>query len=92
MKPELNNRSNLVEENICIPGDLLIEILGIIVRENLPHEITQVSENKSLVFVSLYINKSDMRHTKLIQNIHRLLTEYKEFRWEESEQFNWRES
>lgn len=92
MKSETQNKFNLSEENICIPADLVIEIVGIIVRENLKNEITQVSESKSLIYISVYLNKSDSRHIKLMQNIHRLLNEYKEFRWEESEQFNWRES
>lgn len=92
MKSDHQFKSNLSEENICIPGDLILEVLGIIVREQLRHEITQVSENKSLLYVSLYINRSENRHIKLMQNIQYILNEYKEFRWEESESYNWRES
>lgn len=92
MKPDSQFKPNLNEENLCIPGDLILEILGIIVREQLRHEITQVSENKSLLYISVYINRSDNRHIKLMQNIRHILNEYKEFRWEESESYNWRES
>lgn len=92
MKTDNQFKSNLSEENICIPGDLILEVLGIIVKEQLKHEITQISENKSLIYVSVYINRTETRQIKLMQNIQHILNEYKEFRWEESEQYNWRES
>ena len=92
MKPVKSTDPNLTEESLCIPSDLLIDIFGIVVKEAITHEVTQVIENKSLLYVSLYINHSNIRHKQILQNIQSLLKEYKEYRWEESEQLNWRTS
>ena len=93
MKPvKSTTDQDLTEENLCIPCDLLIDIFGIVVKEAITHEVTQVIENRSLLYVSLYINHSNIRHKQVLQNIQNLLQEYKEYRWEESEQLNWRTS
>ena len=90
MKPVKSTDQNLTEESVCIPADLLLDIFGIVVKEAITHEITQVIENRSLVYLSIYINPNDIRHQQIFQNIQSILQHYKEYRWEESEQINWR--
>lgn len=92
MKPVKPTDPDLTEESLCIPCDLLIDIFGIVVKETITHKVTQVIENRSLVYVSIYVNHSNIRHQQVLQNIQNLLQEYKEYRWEESEQLNWRTS
>jgi HD superfamily phosphohydrolase len=92
MKPVKSTDPDLTEEYLCIPSDLLVDIFGIVVKESIIHEVTQVIENRSLLYLSLYINHSNIRHQQLLHNIQNLLQEYKEYRWEESEQLNWRTS
>lgn len=92
MKPVKSTDQNLTEESVCIPVDLLLDIFGIVVKEAIPHEVTQVIENRSLVYLSIYINPNDIRHQQIFQNIQSILQHYKEYRWEESEQLNWRTS
>jgi hypothetical protein len=92
MKPEKPLNPNLTEESLCIPVDLLLDILAIVVRESITHEVTQVIENRSLIYLCIYLNPNDRRHQQLLQNIQSILEEYKEYRWEESEQVNWRTS
>jgi hypothetical protein len=90
MKPDKPLNPNLTEESLCIPTEVLVDILTIIVKESIPHEVTQVIENRSLIYLCIYINPNDRRNQQILQNIHNILQEYKEYRWEESEQINWR--
>jgi hypothetical protein len=90
MKPDKSINQHLTEESVCVPLDLLLDILGIIVKENITHEVTQVIENRSLVYLSIYINPKDIRHQHLFQNIQNIMEEYNAYRWKESEKFNWR--
>ena len=83
---------NIIEENIAVPQDMILEILNIIVKENLKHQATQVVENRSLIYLSVFINELDERHQKILQNLKWLLTEYNDMRWSECENLNWRES
>ena len=92
MKPVKLTNQDLTEESLCIPSDLLLDIFGIVVKEAITHEVTQVIENRSLVYVSVYVNPNNNRHQQIFQNIQNILQEYKEYRWEESEQLNWRTS
>ena len=92
MKPDKTLYPNLTEESLCIPTDVLVDILTIIVKESILHEVTQVIENRSLIYLSIYMNPNDRRHQQILQNINNILQEYKEYRWEESEQINWRTS
>ena len=92
MKSVKSTDPDLTEENLCIPSDLLIDIFGIVVKEAIVHEVTQVIENRSILYLSLFIKHGNIRHQQLLQNIQHLLQEYKEYRWEESEQLNWRTS
>lgn len=91
MKTDHKPDPNQTEENLCIPLDLVVDIFGIIVRESIPHEVTEVVESRSLMYVSLYLHKSHNRHEPALQNIQRLLKEYKNYRWDEREHLNWRE-
>ena len=92
MKLDTPNNRHLTEENISIPLDMLLEVLHIVVKESLQHQVTQVIENRSLIHLTAYINQQEPRQQKIIQNIKRLLSEYEEYRWNECETFNWKES
>lgn len=83
---------NSIEENLAVPQDMILEILNVIVKENLKHQATQVVENRSLLYLSVFINEFDERHLKIIQNLKWMLSEYNDLRWSECEKLNWRES
>jgi hypothetical protein len=83
--------TNLTDEIIKVPQDMLIDILSILLKEELNYEITEVLENRSsaVIAISLDVNKS--RQLKVLQNIKELLNAYNEFRHSENETLNWRE-
>lgn len=81
---------NLTEENICIPLDIFMDIAKIILKESLSHEITKVIENRSTVYISIYLNKTTAKHQQLLENINNLLHEYNEYRFGEAENVDWR--
>lgn len=92
MIPEKPLTPNLSEESFCIPADVLFDILDIVVTQLLPHEITQVIEKRSLLYLSVYIHPHDKKHQQILQNIKDILEEYKAYRWDENQTVNWRTS
>lgn len=82
---------NISEENIKVPVDLIMDILGIIIKEGFKHEVIQVIENRSTIVIALFHHKDSLRHQRVLDNIKNLLDEYKEYRWAENEQLDWRE-
>ncbi len=81
---------NISEENIKVPIDLIMDILGIIIKEGFKHEVIQVIENRSTIVIALFHHKDSLRHQSVLDNIKNLLDEYKEYRWAENEQLDWR--
>lgn len=86
MKPR-----NTKEESLKIPTDILLDILMIIVKENIRHEVTDVMESRGMVKVSLYLNNDLLKHQRVLQNIQNIIEEYNEYRYSESEELNWRD-
>lgn len=86
----MKNENEIIEESIQIPCDMLIDILAIIVKEQLKHEIIQVIENRSVIVLSVSYDKHLSRHQNVIQNIKTLLADYNSFRYQEEEKVNWR--
>jgi len=86
MKPR-----NTTEEILKVPADVLLDILGIIVKESLKHEITQVIESRSIVVVAVFFDNGTLKQQRILQNIQNILEEYREYRWSNSEDINWRE-
>jgi len=86
MKPR-----NTTEESLKVPADVLLDILGIIVKESLKHEITQVIESRSIVVVAVFFDNGTLKQQRILQNIQNILEEYREYRWSNSEDINWRE-
>lgn len=82
---------NISEENIKVPVDLIMDILGIIIKEGFKHEVIQVVENRSLIVMAVFHQKDSLRHQGALDNIKNLLDEYNEYRWAENEQLDWRE-
>jgi len=83
---------NTNEEVIKVPLDMAIDLLAIIVRERIKHDIINVIESRSIIVVALYFDKGFSKQQSIMQNIQNLLEEYDEFRWSQNEQLNWRES
>ncbi len=86
MKPR-----NTTEENLKVPLDVLLDILAIVVRENIKHEVTQVIESRSAVLLSVFLSEGSLKQQRAFQNMQNILEEYKEYRWGENEELNWRE-
>lgn len=86
MKPR-----NTTEENLKIPIDILLDVLTVVVKENIRHEITQVIESRSIVFLSLYLNINLPKQQRALQNIQNIIEEYNDYRYSDYEETNWRD-
>ncbi len=83
---------NTDQEVIKVPLDMAMDIISIVVKERLKHDIIQVVESRGLIVIALYFDKGFTKQQSIMQNIKSLLDEYDEFRWSQNEQLNWRES
>ena len=83
--------NNIAEESIKIPLDMMMDILTIIVKEELKHEIINVIPSRSLVTIELAYDRNNQRTEKAIKNIQALLADYQHYRLWEDEEVNWRE-
>lgn len=83
--------SNIQDEIIKVPQDMLIDVLAILLKEELNFEITEVLENRASAVMAIQIDSDKSRHNKILQNIQNLLDSYNEFRFSENETLNWRE-
>jgi hypothetical protein len=88
----MNNNKETSEETLKIPNDLLIDILGIIVKEELKHEIIEIIQNRSLIVIAVTYDKNSVRTGKVIENIKNLILDYEHFRSSENEELNWRDN
>jgi putative lipoic acid-binding regulatory protein len=88
----MKDNKETTEETLKIPSDMLIDILGIIVKEELKHEIIEVIQNRSLVVITVWHEKNSARTGKVIENIKNLLLDYEHFRSSENEELNWRDN
>jgi len=86
MKPK-----NTTEESLKIPSDILLDVLAVIVKETIRHEITQVVEGRSMVILSVYLNDGSLKQQRALQNIQSMLEEYNEYRYSENEELDWRD-
>lgn len=88
----MNNNKEIIEETLKIPGDMLIDILGIIAKERLKHEVTEVNQNRSFIMMTVLFDKNLLRVQKVIENIKNLILDYEYFRSSENEELNWRDN
>ncbi len=86
MKPK-----NTTEESLKIPSDILLDVLAVIVKETIRHEINQVIESRSMVILSVYLNDGSLKQQRALQNIQSMLEEYNEYRYSENEELDWRD-
>lgn len=86
MKPR-----NSIEEMLKVPSDILLDVLTIVAKEKIRHEIRQVIEGRGLVILSLYLSDSQLSQQRALQNIQNIIEEYNEYRYSENEEFNWRD-
>ena len=82
---------NIVEESIKIPMDMMMDILTIVVKEELKHEIISVIPNRSIIAMELGYNRDNQRAEKAVKNIRTLLADYQHYRTWEDEDVNWKE-
>lgn len=86
----MKEEKEITEEVLKIPADMLMEILNIIVKEGLKHEVIQIVQNRSLAILSVYYDKSVARAQKVMYNIQNILLDYQHYRTWENEELNWR--
>jgi hypothetical protein len=87
----MKDNNEIAEETFKIPLDILIDIIAIIVKEELKHEVIKVVQSRSLIVVAVSYNKNSLKVQKVMQNIQSLISDYEHFRASESEELNWRE-
>lgn len=81
----------ITEETIKIPVDMIVDVLSVIIKESLTHEIIQVIENRSLIVIAISYDKNFSRHQNALNDIDTMLEDYNDFRSEEEqENVNWR--
>lgn len=85
MKPK-----NTTEESIKVPSDILLDVLAIIVRERIRHEVTEVIESRNLAVLSVFVNDGSLKQQRALQNIQSLMEEYNEYRYSQNEELDWR--
>lgn len=49
----MKEEKEIVEETIEIPSDMLVDVLAVIIKEKLKHEIIQVIQNRGLIVVAI---------------------------------------
>ncbi len=86
----MKEEKEITEETIKIPVDLSIDVLAVIVKEKLKHEIIEVIENRSLIVLAISYDKNLSRHQNILHDIRNMLEDYNIFRYEEVEKINWR--
>lgn len=82
---------NIAEEVVKIPMDMMMDILTIIVKEELKHEIINLVPNRSIVIMEITYDRTKERSDKAIKNIQALLAEHQHYRSWEDENVNWKE-
>lgn len=88
----MQQEKEIIEETVKIPVDMVVDVLTVIVKENLSHEIIQVIENRSMIVIAIAYDKKFSRHENAMYDIRTMLEDYTNFRSEEEEQqsINWR--
>jgi hypothetical protein len=84
--------TNIADENIKVPQDMILDVLSILLKEDLNYEITEILENRAMALFAITIDRDKPRQLKAFQNIQELLNSYNEFRFSENETLNWRDN
>jgi len=87
----MKEEKEITEEVLKIPGDMLLEIFTILIKEGLKHEVIQVVQSRSLAIISVCYDKTIARTQKVVYNIQNILADYQHYRSWENEELNWRE-
>lgn len=82
---------NIIEDAVKIPLDMMMDILNIILKEELKHEIINILPNRNMVTIQISYDKINQRAEKAVSSMHTLLTEYQHYRSWEDENVNWKE-
>ena len=88
----MNTKNEQKEETIKVPADMLLDILGIILKERLKYDIVQIIENRAIAVMQISVDSNPSRQLKAIQNIHNLLSTYNDYRFGQDESLNWRDN
>lgn len=86
----MKEEREIIEETVKIPLDMVIDVLVVIVKEKLTHEIVQIIENRSLIVIVISYDKNFSRHQNVLYDIRTMLEDYDNFRSVEEENVNWR--
>ncbi len=88
----MKDTDDLTEETFKVPLDILLDILTIIVKEGLKHEVIEVFPNRSLVLLAVFYKENSVRGQSVVRNLGNLILDYEHIRHSENEELNWRES
>lgn len=86
----MKDQKEITEESFKVPTDMMMDVLFIIVKENLKHEIIEVLPNRNLIVIAVSYDKKSSRHLNVVSNIQSHIADYNQYRSWESEEFNWR--
>lgn len=73
------NRSKITERYFTVPGDMLIDILSVLVNNGILYQIKTVDLNDNSIL--LYLTQKGQRgnYAKAIENIETMLNEFKDY-------------
>lgn len=80
------------EKILKIPAELLIDILALIVRHRLKHQVSEVLQSRSLVILVVCSQDKDQKQEAALRQIEDILDEYHRYRHSENEDLNWKDA
>ena len=86
----MKEETEIIEEKIEIPADMIVDVLAVILKEKLKYEIIQVIENRSLIVLAVSYHKNSIRHQHILNDILYMIEEYDNFRSRELDGVDWR--
>ncbi|MBA3683385.1 MAG: hypothetical protein H0W73_19800, partial [Bacteroidetes bacterium] len=68
------------------PLDMILDVMELILKEKLKHQIIAINQNRSLLILALLYDKGSAHHKTLMVNINQMLENYNDFRFSQLEE------
>ena len=71
--------TNTTIKRYKVPQDVLMDILRILFRNNIKHQITGIQERENIVLLSVHLKQDDIKSEHAKENIAAILEDYSEY-------------
>lgn len=75
----LESQSTIAEKYFTVPGDMLMDILSVVVNNGILYQIKTVDTNANSILLYMAQKSQNGHYAKAIENIETMLDEYKEY-------------